>query len=640
MCGICGVATTQPERPVDASMLRQMTGVLRHRGPDSDGFHLASGIGLGVQRLAINDLRTGDQPISNEDSTITVVCNGEIYNFLELRQTLVAAGHRFRSRSDVEVIIHLYEEHGVDCLDRLRGMFAFALWDAPRRQLMLARDRLGIKPLLYAIGKDGCYFGSEYKSILMADRIERRLDVEALEDVFTLGFVTGSKTFFTEIRRLPPGHYLLYARGQASVHQYWDVPAPSIGHADRSKSSDEWAEAILEKLRESVSLHLRGDVPIGAWLSAGLDSSSVVALMERQTREPVQTFSVAFEDPAFDEVRHQRTLDRFPGYDLSNRSVVCGAVHFELFSKAAWHLEDPWTNAVQVPRLLVSEAAARDVKVVLTGEGSDEVFGGYPWFSADRLLRPFARLPLPLRRMLAAFPPIAKRWPGGSRLLRAPLPMSLGRYRALIAPVDLIFLPRLFTADWRQSLSRVDGGASELRLPPDFRAWHPFAQLQYYELKIRLPDDIVHELDRTSMAYSLEARVPFLDHELVELCARIPGSLKEKGPREKDILRRAMAGHLPAEIAQRKKRGLTSPRAAWLRGRLPDFAAELLSERSLADKGYFDPRVVAQLLAQHRAGAADHASSLLAVLGTQLWDDLFMRGCRPPAQPRPGGTSR
>ena len=617
-----------------------MTGILRHRGPDSNGFHSEPGIGLGVQRLAINDLETGDQPISNAEGTVTVVCNGEIYNFVELRRELQAAGHHFRTGSDVEVIVHLYEDYGVECLDRLRGMFAFALWDAPRRRLMLARDRLGIKPLHYAIDKEGCYFGSEYKSILIADRVQRRLDVGALKDVFTLGFVTAPKTFFTEIRRLLPGHYLLYERGQASVQQYWDPGAPSIGHSDRSRGSDEWAEAILEKLRESVSLHLRGDVPIGAWLSAGLDSSSVVALMERQAREPIQTFSVTFEDPDFDEVRRQRTLDRFPGHTLSNRRVVCGAVDFELFSKAAWHLEDPWTNAVQVPRLLVSQAAARDVKVVLTGEGSDEVFGGYPWFRADRLLRPFGRLPFPLRRMVATFPPLAKRWPGGSRMLRAPLPMSLARYRAMIAPLDLIFLPRLFTPDWRQALLRVDDAANELRLPPDFRTWHPFAQLQYFELKVRLPDDIVHELDRTSMAYSLEARVPFLDHQLVELCARIPAPLKEQGPREKDILRRAMRGHLPAEIARRKKRGLTSPRAPWLRGQLPDFAAELLSERSLADKGYFDPRMVAQLLAQHRAGAANHASSLLGVLGTQLWDDLFMRGCHPPAQTRSGDSSR
>jgi asparagine synthase (glutamine-hydrolysing) len=294
MCGICGVVYAHGERPVDAAMLRRMTGSLRHRGPDSDGFYTAPGIGLGVRRLAINDLQTGDQPIANEDGTVTVVCNGEIYNFHELRQELLAAGHRFRTRSDVEVIVHLYEEDGPACLNRLRGMFGFALWDERRRQLMLARDRLGIKPLHYALGQDACYFGSELKAILLAGVVERQLDVQALRDLFIFGFVIGPRTFFGGIRRLLPGHYLLYRAGRATIHQYWDLAFPERGDASPWRA-EEWADALLAKLQETVRVHLRSDIPVGAWLSPGIDSSSVVSLMRGQVPPPIQTFTLAFE---------------------------------------------------------------------------------------------------------------------------------------------------------------------------------------------------------------------------------------------------------------------------------------------------------------------------------------------------------
>ena len=633
MCGICGVVPSDPERSVGRDLLHRMADILRHRGPDSAGFFSAPGVGLGVQRLAINDLETGDQPISNADETVTVVCNGEIYNFVELRRELLAAGHQFRTRSDVEVIVHLYEDHGVDCLHRLRGMFAFALWDTRHRRLMLARDRLGIKPMSYAIGPDGCYFGSESKSILIADQIERKLDARALEDVFATGFVMAERTLFAGIRRLLPGHYLLYRDGKASIHKYWDLDSAAAESEDHSWSVEEWAEALLEKLEESVRLHLRSDVPVGAWLSAGVDSSAIAALMSREAREPVPTFSLAFENPDFDEVSGQRTLDRFPGYALSDSRVVCRTGDFELFPKVLWHLEEPSVNTTHIPSMLLSEAAARRVKVVLTGEGSDELFGGYFGFRADRWLRPLAKLPLPLRRLMAAAPLVSRRWPGASRILRAPGQMNLARYRAIIAPLEADRLGELFSSDVQQLLTDTDDLGCELDRPPGFEAWHPFAQLQYYEVKTALIDYRIHKLDRMSMAHSLEARVPFLDHELVEFCARIPPRLKEGGPREKFILRRALRRVLPPAIVRRKKRGLVAPGAQWFRSPLPEFATELLSRRSLADKGYFNPDCVVRLLDQHRAGVGNYHGYLLGVLGVQLWDDLFVRGCRPYASP-------
>ena len=403
MCGICGVAYSSPERPLDRGMLERMTESLQHRGPDSYGFHFAPGIGLGIRRLSIIDLETGDQPISNEDGTLTIVCNGEIYNYRELRQQLIAAGHRFRTQSDVEVIVHLYEDHGVDCLHHLRGMFGFALWDSRQRRLMLARDRLGIKPLHYAIENDACYFGSEQKAILAADCIERKLDVHALEDLFTLGLVRTPKTLFTRIRRNPPGQYLLYQNGTASLREYWDLDLAAP--AEASLKPQECADALLEQLTESVRFHLISDVRVGAWLSAGVDSSAVVALMSRLVERPVETFTLGFEHAEFDEVRSQRTLDRFPSSGLTNHRVVCTAQDMALLPKALWHSEDPVVVASDIPRMLLSEASAKRVKVVWTGEGADEVFGGYGWYGVEKVLRPLARLPFVFARS-------ARRGPG------------------------------------------------------------------------------------------------------------------------------------------------------------------------------------------------------------------------------------
>jgi len=626
MCGICGVVFADAAQPVDPNLLRRMTGIMRHRGPDSQGFHTAPGIGLGIQRLSIIDLQTGDQPIANEDDTVTVICNGEIYNFQELRQELIAAGHRFRTGSDVEVIVHLYEEHGVECLQHLRGMFAFALWDTPRRRLMLARDRLGIKPLHYAVSGDALYFGSEQKAILAADRVERQLDLQAVHDLFTIGCIFGPKTLFTNIRRLQSGHYLLYQNGILSLHQYWDLNFPTREEEPSRLSPKEWADALLQQLEESVRLHLRSDVPVGAWLSAGVDSSGIVGLMSRLMNRPIQTFSLAFENPDFDEISTQRTLADFPEYGLSNRRTVCTTEDFALLPKALWHCEDPTISGIGIPRFLLSKVTTQDVKVVLTGEGSDEIFGGYGWFHVDKVLRPLAWLPLSVRRLMLFGPLISRRYPRASRVHLAPREMSLERYARLIAPLNADIREQLFAANLVQTYV-PDHGANEVLHPPDdFQRWHPFTQLQYYELKLRLPDYVEHSLDRESMACSLETRVPFLDHKVVEFCARIPPALKMRGLREKHILREALRGVLPPEIARRKKRGLAAPFQQWLRAPLPDFAAELLSEAQVRQKGYFHPACVADMRARHGAGKNFYGAPLMAVLAIQLWDELFMHG--------------
>jgi asparagine synthase (glutamine-hydrolysing) len=611
-------------------MLGRMTESLHHRGPDCRGFHAAPGIGLGITRLSIIDVETGAQPISNEDGSVTIVCNGEIYNYRALREELMAGGHRFRTRSDVEVIVHLYEDHGVDCLHHLRGMFAFALWDARQRRLLLARDRLGIKPLHYAIEHDACYFGSEQKGILAAGRVERTLDVRALEDLFTLGLVRTPKTFFTRIRRIPPGHYLLYQEGTASLHQYWDLDFTARAARDApGLRPREWADALLEQLTESVRLHLMSDVPVGAWLSPGLDSSTVAALMSRLVARPIDTFTLAFEHADFDEVRSNLTLDRFPGYGLTGHRVVCTAQDIALLPKAIWHSEDPVMGASDIPRMLLSEASAKHVKVVLTGEGADEVFGGYGWYRVEQVLRPLARLPFGLGVPLGAV--LGRRHPRASRVYHGPVEMGEERYARLVAPLNSS--PAILSADVHQALAtrRRAGGDDddELRLPDGFRGWHPFEQLQYYETKIRLPDRIELSLDRASMAYSLEARVPFLDHKLVEFCARIPPSLKMRWLREKAVLRRAVNRVLPREIARRKKHPLAAPFRHWLRAPLPAFAAHLLSDTQLRATNYFDPAAVKQLRADLIGGDDTCDRPLMAVLAVQLWDQLFIRDPPP-----------
>jgi asparagine synthase (glutamine-hydrolysing) len=626
MCGICGFASNNPDQPIRREMLARMTGLLRHRGPDSEGFYVKGGIGLGVRRLSIIDLQGGDQPISNEDETVTVVCNGEIYNYVELRQHLLAAGHRFRTGSDVEVIVHLYEDHADDFPRYLRGMFGLALWDARQRRLVLARDRLGIKPLHYASDPTGIYFASEIKSILASDQVATDMDIRALRDLFTFGFVLSPKTLVTGIQRLPPGHSMTFQGGRIAFRKYWEITFPQQDQYDLSRSPAEWAEALLEKLTESVRLHLRSDVPVGAWLSAGIDSSAVAGLMRQMTSHKIRTFTLRFQNPAFDELIGQKTLDEYHPASFLSQRPICKNEDFRLFPKVVWHSENPFTSGVEITQMILSRFSSHELKVVLTGEGSDELFGGYPWYWADRVLRPFSNLPLWLRRAMASFPISRKKWPGASQILLAPREMNLTRYSSLIgSPRGRNHQYKFFSADLQEELAKEDSG-DECIVPEDFSGWHRLVQLQYYDLKTRLPDGIVHQLDRTSMAYSLEARVPFLDHELVEFCAQIPPWLKMKGGQEKHILRQSMQNVLPRDILFRKKRALSAPFKQWLRRDLPDFAKDLLSPVRLKESGYFNPEYVKLALEQHQSGREDNGKLLLGILGIQLWKDLFAHG--------------
>jgi asparagine synthase (glutamine-hydrolysing) len=626
MCGIAGIAYRDGARPVDRVALQRMTEILRHRGPDDDGFFAAPGIGLGFRRLSIIDLQTGHQPIANEDGSVLVICNGEIYNHVELRRQLVATGHRFSTASDVEVIVHLYEQHGADFVRHLRGMFALALWDTRSRQLLLARDRIGIKPLNYAITPQGLFFGSEQKAILAAGAVATEPDVQALRQMLAYGRIITPRTLIDGIRRLPAGHCLTWREGQTRMWQYWDAEFPVRDGYEEGISEQEWADGVREKLTESVRLHLSSDVPLGAWLSGGIDSSAVTALMSGILSEPVSTFTLRFEDRRFDEFSGHKGLDEYPQYRLRGHRIVCRDVDFERLRKAIWHAEDASLGASAMGQLAMAEATAGHVKVVLTGEGSDEIFGGYSWYSTLRLLQPIFMLPRPLRGWLSRSPAIRRRWPGAASTIAGQREMDFERYAGSVSHLHSQGADRELLSAATQEQLRAQGSIDDAPpAPAQFGRWHPFAQMQYLDLKHRLADSIVLNLDRMSMAYSVEARVPFLDHELVEFCARIPPRVKMKWLQEKHILRRAMRAVLPAAIVRRKKWAFQLPTDEWLRGDLPPFAAAMLSASALRETGYFNAENVAAMLRRHREREGNYGQAIAGVLSVQIWHDLFRR---------------
>jgi asparagine synthase (glutamine-hydrolysing) len=624
MCGICGLATSEPRRPVDAQLIQRMAGSLAHRGPDGQGTYAAPGVGLGVRRLAIVDLETGDQPIANEDGSVVVVCNGEIYNHIELREELIRAGHRFHTRSDVETIAHLYEDLGPDCVHRLRGMFAFALWDVARARLMLARDRFGIKPLLWARTRDGLAFGSEFKALLAGGLIEAALDPAAVDDLFAWGWLVAPRSSCAGVWRLPAGHVLLYENGREELRRWW--APPFLDERDRPRLSErEWAEGLLARLEDAVRIHLRADVPVGVWLSGGIDSSGVAALAARILGRTIEAFSLEFDDPEYDEVGSTRTLDRFPGYDLRGHRTRYTDADFGLLPRCVWHGEDLVGRGFGSLRQRIAELTASRVKVALAGEGADEMLCGYWWYKADRRMRLVSRFLGGRRRWMKA-PPRTEGQERALRLARAPAGPGPERFQAAAGPLGSEDRRRLYSEDLAHAIDADP--APPPQAPAELANRHPVEWLQYWDVTTRMHDYIVQTLDRHSMAWSVEVRVPFLDHEVAEWCLAMPPALKQSR-REKRVLRRALADDLPPEILRRPKRPLGGPSARWLRGALPPFVEELLSPENLRAKGWFDPERVARTREIHRAGRANRSEQLLAVLQVQLWDEIFLRGRSP-----------
>lgn len=610
MCGIIGLLASDPSR----SEMRELSALLSHRGPDDAGVYVDRGVALATRRLSIIDVRGGHQPLSNEDGTIWITYNGEVMNAPALRAELKKSGHTFETDSDTEVVVHAYEEWGMGAIQRFRGMFAFGLWDARHRRLLLARDRFGIKPLYYARDGADFAFASEIRPLLSAlPRLGRRADPRALWRLFEVGFIPTPLTAFHGVLQLPPAHLLAVEGGEVHVRPYWQLRFPPR-EGQPHISLDAASESFAHKLRETVDAWRLSDVPLGSLLSGGVDSAALAALLTEVSGGPIHTFSIGFQADTHDEAGHARETSRHLG--SIHHEVHFGEDDFDLLPQVVRHLEAPQCSATSVPLYMLYRACHQaGFKVILTGEGADELLGGYHWFDGDRRLRPLLLLPRLLRRQLARLPlPVS---PGGRRVLGRGTRDPLTRYalwQEVAAPAR------------RRALLRVDGAqpplAHEWRraFGHDLQGRSPLHQFLSLEAQTRMVDFINFEVDRMSMAASVEARPPFLDHRLWEFCAQLPPRLKLDRAGNKLLLRQAMASYLPGEIRRRPKRGLATPHAAWWRRRrLPSWAEESLHPAALAESGFFHAPLVGRLREEHRRGIADHSRLLMGVLTTQLW---------------------
>jgi asparagine synthase (glutamine-hydrolysing) len=615
MCGIAGIFDFQGRGEIDRGLLRRMTDILHHRGPDGDGFHLAPGIGLGHRRLAIVDLTTGDQPLYNEDGTVCVVYNGEIYNYQPLMAELAALGHLFRTRCDTEVIVHAWEEWGEACLDRFNGQFAFALWDATRETLFLARDRLGEKPLYYSILNDGqLLFASELKSLLLSPRFDRRLDPGAIEEFFAYGYIPDPRSIYVGVRKLAPAHYLLLRRGEpvSEPRSYWDVYfADGV-----SPNQEEVEEELIARLRESVRMRMIADVPLGAFLSGGVDSSGVVAMMAGLKAGPVGTFSIAFGARGWDESGHAAEIAE--RYNTDHHVKEVDPNSFDLLDRLATIYDEPFGDSSAMPTFRLCAMAQKNVTVALSGDGGDEVFGGYRryrWHCFEERVRGLVplRLRRPLFGMLGAFYPKLDWAP---RPLRAKATLqelardTVEAYFSSVSVCSSQLRRRLFSREFSRELQGYNAAEVLRSHMRRCDSSDPLSQVQYADFKTYLPGDILTKVDRASMATSLEVRIPLLDHTLVEWAAQLPSRLKLHGREGKYVLKAALEPYVSKEILYRPKQGFAVPLAAWFRGPLRRRLRETLGGQVLRQSGLFDMATITTLLDQHQSGERDHSAAL------------------------------
>ncbi|MCI0430957.1 MAG: amidotransferase 1, exosortase A system-associated [Rhodospirillales bacterium] len=617
MCGIVGAFDLSHRREPDSALLRRMNAAQIHRGPDEGTELLEPGIALGCRRLAIIDVPFGHQPALNESGEVAVVFNGEIYNFLELRRELEAKGHRFRTHSDTEVLAHGWEEWGETCVERLNGMFAFAIWDRRRRMLFLARDRIGEKPLHYLTTPDGwLYFASELKALMLLPGFDRSLDPLAIEDYFAFGYVPDPRTIFRAARKLPPAHTLLLrAGGSPQIRGYWDVP----GGEPLSGTEVSLADELFVRLSEAVRMRLAAEVPLGAFLSGGIDSSAVVAVMASTANRPIQTCSIAFADRRFDESRYAKLAVDQLRTDHAIETVDPDPAILAALPRIH---DEPFADSSALPTYALSRLAKRRVTVALSGDGGDELFAGYRRYKfhlrEERLRR---AMPLSLRRPV--FGAAARLYP---KLDWAPQPLRAKSTLAALAAdtVDayaesVSIMPEhrrgaLYSPELRRAL---DGyRAADLLREHAMRggARDPLSLAQYLDLKTYLPGDILVKVDRAGMAHSLEVRMPFLDHTLVEWVARLPAALKMRGGRAKHILKQSLEGRIPQEILDRPKMGFAVPLAGWLRGPFRSDLEAAIAGPALAGSGWFDPAALGRLASEHRSGLSDHSAALWALL--------------------------
>ncbi len=622
MCGIVGIVDRDLSRPVGADELQQMVRQLHHRGPDEEGSITLNGVGLGMRRLAIVDLATGQQPILNESGDIKIVANGEIYNFQALRDELEGLGHTFHSRqSDIEVLVHAYEQWGEEFLARLRGMFALALWDGRTQTLIAARDRAGEKPLYWTLTPRGLLLASEVKALLVRPEVSRELDPESLDQFLTYEYVLAPGTMIKGVHKIPPAHYLRYRAGEVSVHRYWDAADVPV----RAWDDGEAAEAVREALRKAVVSQLMADVPLGAFLSGGIDSSAIVALMSGASSQPVNSFSIGFSDGTYNELPYAREVAGL--FQTHHRERNVSPDLSDLFERLVVHLDEPFADVSMFPTFSVSELAREHVKVVLSGDGGDELFGGYDAYQAQILAARLgwmgeALLPA-LAGVAAVLPPTGKKKGLVNKIKRftagaTMAPADLGHYRWMVylAARDKA---RLYRGGLRDALRATDVYAPVRAALTRFSGDDVLNRQLYADLSLYLADDILVKVDRMSMATSLETRAPFLDGDLMELAFSMPGHLKIRNGERKWVLKQAMTGLLPDRILSRRKEGFSIPMKNWLRRELQPLMRDLLSADRVARRGLFDPAEVTALMDAHTSGRENHAHTLFPLMVFERW---------------------
>jgi asparagine synthase (glutamine-hydrolysing) len=626
VCGICGVVNVDRSQPVELNGLLAMREAIRHRGPDQAGYYLAPGVGLGHRRLSIIDLRPeGRQPMTNEDRTIWLVFNGEIYNFREEREWLLERGHVFRSMSDTEVIIHLYEELGVECLRRLRGMFAFALWDEPRRRLFIARDRLGKKPLFYQFDGRRLLFGSEAKSIVCYPEVVAEPDYAAIHDYLTLGYVPSPRAGFRGMSKLPPAHYLLFEGGRVTVENYWRLSYTPKMHISE-------ADAVVElrrRLDEAVRIRMVSDVPLGAFLSGGVDSTAVVAFMSRHSSRPVKTFSIVFPQAEYDESRFSRMAARTFATEHHEFTVEPEDAA-SLLGELSWYYDEPYADSSAIPTFYLSKMTRQHVTVALNGDAGDENFAGYRRYAISLLSHRLRLLPASVRRILAKT--FARGYAASrinSRLARRlrMLDEILGgrpedAYIRMVSYFNQAEKEQLYfdgfgnqepgrSEDWIRSLYSEALAENELdaALSVDIHSY--------------LPEDLLVKVDRASMAFALEARSPMIDHEFMEFAARLPAKTKMSLGRGKRLFKAGLRGIVPDEILYRSKMGFGAPLDYWMRGNWRELLNDVLLSRQATERGYFRPAALSRLIAEHVSGQRDRQAVLWALLMLEMWHRNF-----------------
>lgn len=637
MCGIVGVLNLTEQSPVDEATLRQMLGTIRHRGPDEFGIYRDGHVGLGSARLSIIDLSSGQQPIGNEDGTLWIVFNGEIFNYVELRPELERRGHRFSTNSDTEVILHLYEDYGPGCLDHLNGQFAIAIWDTRKRKLFLARDRMGIRPLFYTAKNNLFIFGSEIKSILAHPSIQAEIDPVSLDQIFTFWSTLSPRTIFRHIIDIPPGHYLLAHEGQHSIHPYWALDFGLESEITLSTPAQDYLEEFKDLLIDATCIRLRADVPVGAYLSGGLDSSVTTAIIRNYTDNRLDTFSIAFDDPAFDESQYQQQMAGALG--TNHRVAHCAYADVgHVFPDVIWHTETPVLRTSPAPMFLLSKLVQDyDLKVVLTGEGADEILAGYNIFKEMKVRRFWARepdsemRPLLLKRL---YPYISGLGSGSGKYLTAFFRKGLSNtdspyYSHTIRWANTARLRRFLLHAHRTPTGEHGGHQEPPSPPPAFSTWSSLAQAQYLEMSIFLSQYLLSSQgDRMAMAHSVEGRFPFLDHRVVEFCNHLPPSMKLHGLTEKWLLKKLGQKLVPTAIWQRPKQPYRAPiHRSFFNRTPPDYVVELLSEQAVQKTALFKPDAVTQLT--RKAQKSPRLSemddmALVGILSTQLVHHRFV----------------